>query len=809
MLSGSPAIFKFKRIAHVCMFAAVALSASALSASAQANMVTVTLGELDSAIGQLDGNPDAIELMVRERIEQALANSDLKFAEGELLFTDVGENLRDSDSCTRTEVRRVETTAALASDTALSFSLTSINDPIELNLDISASITASGRAKQTLGFRLGGCRLIAEDNFSFTANGQIDLTLGLRLQLNPVLDTSLQRLVLRPVITLDGTLHSRSVNVDVDDSLLRSVLEGIVEDEIDDALTNTELARALLRLENNLKETLDAELEQGTLTVDLPEPSDEQVSRLYTLLSPEGDFSLSLGFLRVKRVELLAALVTGDDDTLNDLLANAAVCTAAALLQSSLQHAPVYQLAGNGCERVADGRLVGGEVLDATLYSDAQCLNVFDFQSTSELEYCNYVLDTQRLGNAESRPETLNRWTLSPGTRFDIGAVPLSGLLQPFTQRVNYKQVSTAQGECSLEMRIHTLEPGAPGASLKPLIAFHGGSWQRRSSGALGIESVSTLFANQGYVVFAPFYRLIDTDEGNAACNDATLTDVLDDASDALDWVQANAARYGAEGKPVLFGQSAGGHMSAVLAVERPEEIASAVVFYAPTDFSDFARQIISGEIDSETGQSILETVVGQTLDSLDLEAPLIRRNTLTDRVVNSDGNIPPFFLLHGMEDTVLPFNQSVRFCDALAGDPDEGAASDAVAGNSADPLKRVVSCDLAGSELHLITEGEHALDLCIAEDLCLAGSPPSARATSDSVQRMLDWITLMDVEGIDENPSDSVPVSDSAQLLDDGNGESGASNGGAIGLSGLVLLLASILGRGWLNRQWRLSLSV
>jgi len=66
---------------------------------------------------------------------------------------------------------------------------------------------------------------------------------------------------------------------------------------------------------------------------------------------------------------------------------------------------------------------------------------------------------------------------------------------------------------------------------------------------------------------FAPFYRLIGTEEGNAACNEATLSDVLGDAYDALDWVQANGVRNGIEGKPALFGQSAGGHTLAVLAV--------------------------------------------------------------------------------------------------------------------------------------------------------------------------------------------------------------------------------------------------
>ncbi|MFK7993896.1 MAG: alpha/beta hydrolase [Granulosicoccus sp.] len=774
-------INRVKLLASACLLFTATVAASVFPAP-----VTVTLGELDAAIGQMQDNPDAIEHLVRARLEQALADAELTFSEGELLFSKTSENLITDDSCTRTEVRQIQSTAALSSDTALNFILQSINDPIELSLDIAARINVDGRAKQTFGFRLGRCQPLAEDNFSFSATGQVELSLSLRLALNPVLEVSQQRLVLQPSISLGGTLGSHNFRVDVDDSLLRSVLESILEDEIDDALSDNNLSTALLRMETDLKQSLESHLEQGRLIVDLPVPNDEQVSRLYSLLSPEGDFSLSRGYIRVKRVELLAALVTGDEDALQELLTNAAVCTAAALLQSPLEYTPVFLLENDGCETLADGQLADGELADnTTVYGDAQCLNTLDFLPTSEIDYCNYVLDSERLGNAESNPETLNRWTLSPGTTFDIGALPLSGLAQPFTQRVKFKQVSTAQGECSLEMRIHTLTPSVSGTPLKPLLAFHGGSWQRRSSGALGIESIATVFANQGYVVFAPFYRLINTEEGNAACNDATLVDVLDDASDALDWVQANAARYGAVGKPVVFGQSAGGHMSAVLAVERPEDITSAVLFYAPTDFTDFARQILSGEIDSKTGQGILETVVGQTLETLDLDAPLIRRNTLTDRIVSSTASLPPFFLLHGMQDTVLPFNQSVRLCNALSGNPDNGAATTELASDSSDPFKRIVLCDFMGSELHLITEGEHALDLCISEDLCLAGSPLSARSTSESVQRMLDWLKLMHADN------------EMAMLPNDGNNDTSvSSSSGTTGLTSILALLTALLAK-------------
>lgn len=753
-------------LAASCLFFCTLLSDQARAATVQ-----VTVGDLDTAIEQMPSNPEAFERLVLSRIQEAINEADLQLDAGSLIFTDTSRDLVDDNSCTRTEVRTVTTTATLASDTTLALSLSSLNEPLVLSLNIMASVEANGRAKQTIGIRVGSCQTLAEDNFSFKATGNLELSLTLTLNLNPELDTYFQRLVLRPVIELDGDLIARDVRVDVDDSILRKVLEGLLEDELESALDQSEMVKAIARLQLDLEQTLAQELDDGSLVIELPSADDEQVSKLYTLLSPQGDFSLSLGFLRTKRVELLAALVTGDDEKLSELLSNAAICEAAGILQTSLDIAPVYTLAGNGCDLITEDQLRNNTASLGTVYTDAQCLQSFDYFDSSEIDYCTTVLDVERLGNAAADTQTLDRWTLSPGTRFDIGALPLAGLTQPFTQRVNYKQVDTAQGTCELEMRIHTVQPDTlQTASLTPLIAYHGGSWQRRSSGALGIESLATVFANAGYVVFAPFYRLLGTEEGNVECNNADLSAVLSDASDAIDWVQSNAASYGATGKPVLFGQSAGGHMAAVMAVERPSEIEAAIAFYAPTDFEFFAQQILSGEIDSATGRSILETVVGQTVETLDINAPLIQRNTLTKRVMELD-NVPPFFLLHGKRDTVLPFNQSVRLCNALAGNVDNGPASPEPLGSSVqDPLKRVVQCDFNGSELHLITEGEHALDLCIAEELCLAGSPQSAQKTRESVERMLGWLQQIKLAGSDNviaNDAAPVAAADAAQTSD------------------------------------------
>ena len=775
MIKTVKTVFEFRWLRH-SSFLVTALFFAFFN-SARAEVISVSIAELDNAIYDMESRPDALATLALRRIQQSLDDANLTLGNGEILYRDIQTDLDVDSGCTRTEIRSLDTTIVLESGSGLTLSLENLYQPIQLTIELDTRISVVGRAKQIIGFRLGSCQDLANDNFDFSASGNARLLLQLTLSMNPTIDTDAQTLTFRPSVSLDGQLEKQNINVEVDDSLLRSILEDFLEDEIDDAFADSRVVQSIDELESALVDSLEENLTEGAVVLELPKPTDEQITALYRLLTPEGDFSLSLGYMRTHRVELLAALLLGDTAGISRVTSNAIQCQAASVLQTSMLHTPVFELNNAGCQVI---QIPNQQVTGAfnTIYSDAQCLNAIDYFATDTVDYCTQVLDAERLGNAASFPEQLNQWTLSPGTRFDIGALSLAGKLQPFTQRINYRTVTTDMGECQLEMRIHSSLPTSPGTSVnttqRALIAFHGGSWQRRSSGALGIEALAAQFVNEGFVVFAPFYRLIGTAEGNEACNNATLEQVLDDAHAALSWVQENGSEYGVSDKPVLFGQSAGGHLAAVLGVERPEEVASAVLFYAPSDFAEFARLIIEGEIETETGQDILETVVGQTLDTLDVQSPLIQRNSLSPRVVNREGVAPPFFILHGVKDTVLPVSQSVRLCNALAGNPDNGPASNLI--GTSDELRSVVSCGRDGSELHLITEGEHALDLCIAEELCLSGSPESAALTADTMNKMLEWIQVA-------NP-------DTQQLGDDSSTGRSGSGGGSIGSIALLLML-------------------
>lgn len=87
-----------------------------------------------------------------------------------------------------------------------------------------------------------------------------------------------------------------------------------------------------------------------------------------------------------------------------------------------------------------------------------------------------------------------------------------------------------------------------------PCIVFiHGGYWQRNSKDGFA-NLISGLHAH-GWAGALPGYTLAP---------DATLSEIVAEINAALDWLAANGKAHGIEGKVVLSGWSAGGHLTAM-----------------------------------------------------------------------------------------------------------------------------------------------------------------------------------------------------------------------------------------------------
>ena len=303
--------------------------------------------------------------------------------------------------------------------------------------------------------------------------------------------------------------------------------------------------------------------------------------------------------------------------------------------------------------------------------------------------------------------------------------------------RTTTTTIPRGNGTCKLEMRVYKKDVAQSG--LKPLLAIHGGSWKYRGLAFYGMESQISHFTEQGFVVFAPFYRLTGDMDGNVECNGATGEQIVADVDAAMTWVQNNKTAYGVPSyeKVRLFGQSAGAHLSGYLLTHRAPEVQKALLMYPPTDARDYvvnyqaytSNQAYSSEYAYAFGGQgekavggYLSTVGGQSVSLRDVDpnSALVQNNSFPAIVASSPAYYPPVYMVHGKVDQLVPAIQSVRMCNAYTGNPSSGNAN--TAGTA---LRQSFTCGT--SRVDLLQEANHGLEICLLPLRCEAGNSQAA----------------------------------------------------------------------------------
>jgi acetyl esterase/lipase len=191
------------------------------------------------------------------------------------------------------------------------------------------------------------------------------------------------------------------------------------------------------------------------------------------------------------------------------------------------------------------------------------------------------------------------------------------------------------------------------------LVQVHGGGWVIGDKKEQGRPLMLHL-ARKGWVCFAPNYRLSPR---------ATFPDHLVDVKRALAWIHEHGPEYGADpGFLVVTGGSAGGQLAALCALTQndPE--------YQP-GFED-ANTSVQGcvpyygvyDLVGETGtkaakvrtKRLLATLVMKTREPSAYEraSPLWR--------AGAGAAAPPFFVIHGRNDTLVPVQEARLFVQRL-----------------------------------------------------------------------------------------------------------------------------------------------
>ena len=192
-------------------------------------------------------------------------------------------------------------------------------------------------------------------------------------------------------------------------------------------------------------------------------------------------------------------------------------------------------------------------------------------------------------------------------------------------------------------LKLDAYLPGSPGPH-PAVIVIHGGAFR---FGERGWETyLATALVDAGFAAFSIDYRLAPEFPFPAA---------VDDVLAAVAWVRAHAADYGVDPEEIgAIGESAGGHLAAMLAVlgrdsvDEGSRIAAAVAWSGPMDLHALVRD--AGDVVSN-GLSIRDDVVEPFLGCRGVScARLFRKASPVTFVDPSDA---PMLLVNSVEEFI------------------------------------------------------------------------------------------------------------------------------------------------------------
>ena len=211
-------------------------------------------------------------------------------------------------------------------------------------------------------------------------------------------------------------------------------------------------------------------------------------------------------------------------------------------------------------------------------------------------------------------------------------------------------------------LQLDLYEPAA--AQSPPVVLFlHGGGWRLGSRTVFcptwrhwRPDPFARLVA-AGFAVVSAEYRL---------SGEAVFPAQLDDVTDALRWVGSRGDELGVDpDRVVLWGESAGGNLAALLGLSTTRARAGAVVgvvdWYGPSNLTTMAAQARPDAVARSDAADSREALL---IGALVADEPELARAASPVAYVHAAA--PPFHIAHGTADRLVPADQSKELADAL-----------------------------------------------------------------------------------------------------------------------------------------------
>ena len=245
--------------------------------------------------------------------------------------------------------------------------------------------------------------------------------------------------------------------------------------------------------------------------------------------------------------------------------------------------------------------------------------------------------------------------------------LPWRVLLVPFLMRhpdvVRVRnRVYHQDDDATLRLDIYRRRDDAngPTPTRRPALIFvHGGGWMIGSKMFQGLPMLQH-FAALGWVCFSINYRLSPR---------ATFPDHIVDVKRAIAWVREHASEQGCDPSfIVVSGNSAGGHLASLAALtpndpslqpgfqEADTSVAACFSFYGVYDFSDQFAHWHNRGLQELLERYVMKARLSESAKRFEAASPL----------AHVGAHAPPFVVVHGDCDTIVPVAEARAFVEAL-----------------------------------------------------------------------------------------------------------------------------------------------
>ena len=229
---------------------------------------------------------------------------------------------------------------------------------------------------------------------------------------------------------------------------------------------------------------------------------------------------------------------------------------------------------------------------------------------------------------------------------------------KPLVQVAGVQKDITYCAPDGIALKMDLYPAGTRNSSPAPAVIYvHGGSW--RAGDKSEVELLAPGLMASGYVVASINYRLVPEYRWPAQ---------IEDTKCAVRFLKANAARFNLDPARIgIWGASAGGHLAALAGLAGPEaglegnggypeqssSVQAVVDMFGPTDFTVGPYPSTASLI-----EGLLNKRISEAGDLLKQASPIT--------YVTKEA--PPFLILHGDSDLVVPLSQSQALFDRLKG---------------------------------------------------------------------------------------------------------------------------------------------